>query len=284
MATLNYSEIKTNAILSHGRESEMGNKKICIGTQNYLSLKEALLNTSLPSKLKRQDPTVRITVFPRGMNSAVFKNNPYVDHFQRFPKEVFGDVKTSDLQHHIIQLKEQKLGLKISPEPKPELFISSREKTKILKFLDAKLLPGNEGKPLCILHVWKSNHPALAPVEFWDTLVSKWNSQFRFWQVGIENDSAIQGCEYYFFQKKSPASARLLFALIQQSQAFVGIDSSPMHIARAFAVPSLIFLNPLAQASEERYHYHTALHHYGQIARGMEKANEFFTSVLKRKD
>src|SRR5262249_34084938 len=73
-------------------------------------------------------------------------------------------------------------------------------------------------------------------------LIARWDTRFRFWQVGTEGEGAVQGCEYYFQLPEWRRSARRLFALMTHAQMFIGADSHAMHVARAFDVPSLILL------------------------------------------
>jgi hypothetical protein len=63
--------------------------------------------------------------------------------------------------------------------------------------------------------------------------------------VGLIGHPAIVGCEYYLLTHRSPREARLLFSILSGAQKFIGVDSGPMHIARAFDIPSLIFLTHL---------------------------------------
>lgn len=250
MTTLEFQNAKNLFTSSQGTWTDV--QSICIGTQNHQSLSQALRLTSLPSQLRALSPSLKIYVYPRGMNSVVFKGNPHVHGVRRLPREILGE---GQLKSH----PEQGLS-------KPEIYLSPSESFKIRKFLKEKTLPANTGKPLCILHAWKPHTPNVRDVDYWDSVVSRWSHRFRFWQVGLKNDSAIQGCEYYFLPRRSSSNARSLFALMGEAQAFVGIDASPFLVSRAFEIPSLTVPAPGVL-----------------IDSGLKRMDEFFESILKLK-
>lgn len=253
-----------------------GVKKICVGTQNG-SLSEALFLTTLPARLKAKYPGLQIHTYRGGFNSVVFKGNPYVDGVKLFPKEIFGDGITRG-EKHVIQIKEGFFGLEESTEPRPELYLTLEENEVCKRFLHDKLLPGNQEKPLCIIHAWSSHSGPVAPVEFWDALIQRWSHRYRFWQIGLENDSAIQGCEYYFLPRPTRANARKLFALMSHAEAFVGVDASPMHIASAFKIPSLILFNEIPEELGYR-HYLYPQNHFAKADNNLNKFDDFFRKI-----
>jgi ADP-heptose:LPS heptosyltransferase len=215
-------------------------RSICIATKSR-ALGDALALTTLPRKLRELHPGLRISTYPRAFNPVVFKNNPHVSGAAYLPTAVYGDDANWG-EGQLIQLKERFFALPISPVPRPELHLSERERLGAQKFLTEKRLPGSEEMPLCILHPWGSTQNNVAPVEFWDELVSRFRSRIRFWQVGVLGHGAVQGCEYYFLLPSAPRHARKLFALMNEADLFLGVDSGPMHVARAFEVPSLVLL------------------------------------------
>jgi ADP-heptose:LPS heptosyltransferase len=209
-------------------------KSICLGTKSR-ALGDALALSTLPEKLKSRNPSLRIYTFPRGLNQIVFEANPFVEGVLRAPQTVFGD--DCNLGNgQLITLKENYFELPLTCPPAPQIFLHSREKSW------AKQAVG-PGKPLCLIHPWGGTQTKVAPVDFWDEIVKRGSERFRFRQIGLENHSAVQGCEYYHLLPPNPANTRALFALMSQAQAFIGVDSGPMHAARAFAVPSLILLS-----------------------------------------
>lgn len=142
----------------------------------------------------------------------------------------------------------------------------------IQKFLADHTWNENQGRPLCLLQPWdktRTTHFKLAPVEFWDAIVARWRDQFRFWQVGFENDSAVQGCEYYFLGKPGKRrDERRLVALTQQAQAFLGIDAEAMVIAQAFQVPShILTISALRDSAPEAT---------------IQKVDAFFETLLRK--
>jgi hypothetical protein len=218
-----------------------GLREICIGTKSR-NLGDALALTTLPAKLRARFPDLVVKTYPRAFNPIVFRGNPHVAGVSRLPDAVHGD-DTNWGEGQLIQLKERYFGLPVSDRPRPELHLSAAETAWAKRLLADKLLPGNQDKPVCILHPWGATNSKIAPVEFWDALVARWNGEIRFWQVGIEGHGAVQGCEYYLFLPSGRGRARDLFALSSEADLFVGVDSGPMHVARAFDLPSLVIVN-----------------------------------------
>lgn len=212
-------------------------KTLCIGTKNR-TLGDALLLTSLPEKLKAAYPHLRIYTYPRGLNPLVFRGNPSVEGIQRAPRALYGDDCMAGSGHHI-QLKESFFGLPLSQPPRPRIYLSASERER------ARALVGS-GKPLCVIHPWGHTWNAAAsrnfwePLKFWEPLIQEWRHRVRFWQLGLEGHEKIPGCERVCFSGRHPSAVRELFALISCADAFIGVDSGPMHIARAFDVPSAV--------------------------------------------
>lgn len=214
--------------------------EICIATKSR-HLGDALSLTSLPKKLKAKFPNLEIRTYPRGYNPIVFLNNPNIAKISYLPDQVFGDDANWGYGQ-LIQLKEQFFDLSISENPKPEIYLSESEIQWAKNFIAARTQTKNLEKPICILHPWGKTHSKVTDVEFWDDLVQRNKSLFRFWQVGLIGHGAIQGCEYYHLTTPNRRHARGLFALMSEANAFMGVDSGPMHVARAFEIPSLILV------------------------------------------
>jgi hypothetical protein len=207
-------------------------RSICIGTKSR-NLGDALLLTSLARALKTKDPHLKIFTFGRAFNPVVFYSNPYIEKVQCFPNTVFGDDCNWGSGHTIAQ-KEAFFNLTLSPEPSPELFMTQNE----MQWTNSVLAE----KPLCLLHcsgvTWKN----LLPNALWENIIRAWKNHYHFVQVGMTQDIKIDGAQALLL----PAdrwNARRLFALMKRTAVFLGIDSGPMHVARAFAVPSLIFIS-----------------------------------------
>jgi hypothetical protein len=110
------------------------------------------------------------------------------------------------------------------------------------RFLADHLLPGNEGKPLCLVHPWNSPAPWALPVAAWDEWIARWNTKLRFWQLGRTYDSAVQGCEYY--ELGNPRSRRhsvRMLSLMSRAVAFVGVPCDAMSMALELGLPTLDF-------------------------------------------
>ena len=194
--------------------------------------------STLPRKLKAKYPHLKIYTYPRAFNPLVFCGNPAVEGIDRLPDQLFGDDCNSGYGH-LIRLKEQYFGLETSNPPRPEIYLSAGEVAGMRSFVERHRW---SDRPLCLIHAWGQTRKADAKRDFWIDLIRKNSHRFRFWQVGLLDQSPLPGCEYYFFTSRRPDAARKLFALISQAHAFIGVDSGPMHIARAFGVPSAIVI------------------------------------------
>jgi hypothetical protein len=178
---------------------------------------------------------VQVYAYPRGFNPVVFCGNPHVSGVRYLPRKVFGD----DInwgEGHLIQLKERFFELPISEKPKPEIHLLGSEK-RWAKRLAAS---GGESHPICVIHPWGHTVKSVATRHFWGTLVQRWSHSYRFWQVGIRGHERVPGCEKHLLLPRGYRHARKLFAAMSQANLFLGINSGPMHVARAFDITSLI--------------------------------------------
>lgn len=221
--------------------------EICIGTKSR-NLGDALILTRLPEVLKKRYPKLRIYTFPRAFNPVVFYGNPHVAGIRYLPKRVFGDDCSWEMGH-LIQQKERFFGLSVDSdsEVRPQLFLQDSETARARKFLEREFknikTEGEAEKPLCVLHPSGATWKNLLPQEFWSSIIQRWSHRYHFLSLGMRGDVPIPGSTALFFSKKRPWEARRLFAVLSQAQLFVGIDSGPMHAARAFQIPSLIFVS-----------------------------------------
>lgn len=211
-------------------------KLICLGTKNR-TLGDALILSSLPRKLKQAYPDLVIQTYHRGFNPVIFSNNPFVTGVSLLPRELFGDDCCWGSGHHI-QLKEQFFGLEVSSDPKPEIFLSPNE----IHWAEKELGTDRNPKPIAIIHINGHTHHGFLSADAWIKVVQRWKDKIRFWQIGAPGHQQIPGCEGYFFSVASFWTARKLFALFSKSSLFLGIDSGPMHVARAFDIPSMILV------------------------------------------
>lgn len=212
--------------------------EVCLGTKSR-NLGDALALTTLPARLKRRYPGLRVTVHARGFNPVVFLGNPAVDGLRQAPPAVFGD-DGNEGTGALIERKERWFGVDAGAEPRPEIHLLESERRAARRLLAEKTETADRRKPLVLLHPWGRTNAHVMPVEDWDALVHEHRGRFRFWQIGLHGHSAVQGCEYYLFSEPGRWHARRLFAVIAHAARFVGVDSGPMHVARAFHVPSLV--------------------------------------------
>jgi len=219
---------------------------LCIATKSR-ALGDALVLTRLPSQIHARYPGIRITTYPRGFNPYVFKGNPDVRGVSYLPDRVYGDDANLG-SGQLVTLKARFFGVEgvtgngSALDEAPMLFLTQSEREWARSFSEEKRLPGNSQKPLLLLHPVGSTRDHVAPIERWDSLVFELSRNFRVWQLGTEGQAAVKGCEYYFLEKPRASGIRRLFALMSQAKAFVGVDSGPMHVARAFSIPSVVWV------------------------------------------
>ena len=60
-------------------------ESICVGSKTR-TIGDALMLSSLPRKLKKRYPSLKILTYPRGFNPVVFWNNPFVDGITFTPR------------------------------------------------------------------------------------------------------------------------------------------------------------------------------------------------------
>lgn len=206
---------------------------VCIATKSR-NLGDALILTSLPRRLAAQYPELRIDTALRAFNPVVFLGNPWVRRPLYLPARIYGD--DANLGHgHQIELKERFFGLLPEASPKPEIYLLPHEQAWALRERRTA-----DDRPIALIHCWgHTRKKTLAPTA-WQKIVAGLQPEASIWQLGLEGQPPIAGCDRYFFLPPQPAFARKLFAIASQAQAFIGVDSGPMHVARAFELPSLI--------------------------------------------
>jgi ADP-heptose:LPS heptosyltransferase len=214
---------------------------ICIGSKTR-TIGDPLLLSTLPRKLKALYPKLKIYTYPRGFNSVVFYGNPYVDGVQWLPDTVYGDDCNLGTGH-LIQRKERFFHVPVSENVRPEIYLLPQEERWIDRLFHQTPTHRADHLPLCILHPWGKTRSSVLSQEVWERIVRENQGRVRFWQVGIEGQTRIAGCERHLLLPKDYSHARKLFAAMSRAQFFIGVDSGPMHVARAFALPSLILTN-----------------------------------------
>jgi hypothetical protein len=214
---------------------------ICIATKSR-NMGDAMALTTLPKKLKAQFPELEIYTYPRAFNPIVFKYNPHISGVSYLPDAVYGDDANWGWGQ-LIQLKESFFELPISSPPRPELYLDNSEKRWAEHLLATHRTQKNHSKPLCLIHPWGATRNQVASLEFWNSFVTRWNHAYCFWQVGLESHARIPACAFHLLLPRAAKYARKLFALMSRAKAFIGVDSGPMHVAKAFDVPSLILVD-----------------------------------------
>lgn len=230
-----------------------GIEEICIGTKTR-TIGDALILTTLPGKLKARFPKLRIFTFPRGFNPIVFQGNPAIQGILRAPRALYGDDCNLGSGHHI-QVKESFFNVPTSEPPRPQIFLSPQEQQWAQDYFKSNTK--NSKAPLCIIHPWGHTWTTVASKTFWVPFIHQWKDKIRFWQVGLANHEKIPGCEHYFFHGGKPDVARKLFAVLPRAQFFIGVNSGPMHVAKAFNIPSFILTQQgsIKSIFENRHHY-----------------------------
>ena len=196
---------------------------------------ESLYHSSLPARIKRSNPQIKIDVFDRGKSGAlaraIFEGNPHVDRRVMFGRP--GVPQITGLPR-----------INSAPETKDRcsIYLSDTETHVMRKFIALKTLPENRGKPLCVIDPWGLSEPSVPhnsrTVEMWAEVIRKNKDRFRFWQVGWLGQGAVQGCEYYYFIERGQYfKLRQHFTLINLSQALVGNQRGYADVARGFDIP-----------------------------------------------
>jgi hypothetical protein len=220
------------------------NAELCLGTKSR-NLGDALILTPLFKKLPETYPELKLSGFIRAFNPVVLKNQPAVTRIERGPSQLFGDDINLGSGHMI----EQKFNWFQLPytqdEVKPLIFLSLEERAQAQETLN-QLFPENL-EPLWILHPWGKTWNSLLSKETWETWVAAIPKTHRILQIGMPGEKRILGAKFYELNPTTHQSARELFALMEQAQRFIGVDSGPMHVASAFSVKALILVQTAAE-------------------------------------
>ena len=99
--------------------------------------------------------------------------------------------------------------------------------------------------PLLILHPFGRTRDSVLSPTMWEAMLPELRKKFRICQIGIQGHPKLSGCDFHFFTGLARGCARELFAIIAEGQNFVGVDSGPMHIARAFGLKSVVLIGHL---------------------------------------
>jgi hypothetical protein len=210
---------------------------LCLGTKSR-TIGDALMLTTLPAKIRAKHPSIEIYSYPRGFNPVVMFGNPHVKGIRYMPRKVYGD----DINWgggHLIQLKERFFELEIGDRPRPELHLLEREKRWAERYLKV-FAKGARALPVCVIHPWGQTVRSVATINFWTSLVRRWSHSYSFIQVGVAGHDSVPGCERHLLTPRAYRHARKVFALMSRAQLFIGVNSGPMHVARAFDIPSIV--------------------------------------------
>ncbi len=232
---------------------------IVIGTKNR-TLGDALILSSLPARLTKAYPQLHIRAFVRGHSPWVFLNNPAIDGLSRAPRTLYGD-DCNWGEGHLIQQKERWFHLEPSITVKPEIFLSDTELRTARAEFETQ---GPSAKPIVVLHAAGGTHQGGGlSHEQWNRLCTVLQPYVRIWQLAQRNDQVkIPAAERAWIFEAGGLELRRMFAGVSQVQGFIGVDSGPMHVARAFEIPSLILSRrndvtaDLARADREPYFLH----------------------------
>jgi ADP-heptose:LPS heptosyltransferase len=214
--------------------------RICLGSKTR-TIGDAMMLSTLPEKIKEAHPHIKISIYPRGFNPVVFWNNPFVDGIDYVPGRLYGD-DCSEGKGHIIQLKERYFELPVSEDPAPKLYLTEQEKEWARNFISSRSSTERSKLPLLIVHPFGHTWGKVMSKELWEKCVESWKATHRVWQIGIEGHPMIEGCDFHFLTPKKRSFARQLFSVMSHSQAFIGVNSGPMHIAKAFGLRSLVLI------------------------------------------
>lgn len=211
-------------------------RSITIGSKSR-NLGDTLAITTLPRKLMEKFPHLKVFTYPRAFNPVVFHGNPHVTGIRYLPPQVFGDDCISGTGH-VIHLKERFFDFSLSRPTKPEIYLLPSEKRWADDFL--ALHTSQSDQPLCVIHPFGTTFKSVLDLQFWNKLVKDNSGKCRFLQVGLKGHPFVEGCAAYLHMGKCVRNARKLFALLSNADLFIGVNSGPMHVSRAFDVPSLI--------------------------------------------
>ena len=140
------------------------------------------------------------------------------------------------------------LGIPLT-NSKLEFWINEQDRESSLKWCD--YIHFNSQKPFCIIHIgaswetkrWKASHIA----DFCYLLQTTKNLQILL--TGTQKDIAFEKeilsyAKYHLYSLVGQTSLRELGALIQRCHLFICADSAPLHMAAAFAKPTLALFGP----------------------------------------
>jgi ADP-heptose:LPS heptosyltransferase len=207
-------------------------------------LGDALFLTTAAREIRRRNPSARITI--RTHWPGVFANNPDIasvagirDPFTP-PKGaipiVYEDPWPPISRRHVLEIITGNLGLKGVIEIRPYFYPKAEERR-----LAAEMRPRN-GRPLVVVHPFSG---------FFAARTKQWN--FAHWKKlleilppGIETvrfsdqDEPATPTERTLHRDILGADLRVIAALLESADAFVGQDSGLAHLATALGVPAVV--------------------------------------------
>jgi len=220
-------------------------KSICLGSKTR-TIGDPMMLSTLPEKLKKQYPELKVYIYPRGFNPVVFWNNPFVDGVSFLPPALYGD-DCNEGTGQLIQVKERFFGVPVSESPRPSIYLMSEEIARAQAWLldaqgKANLERHRQELPLLMLHPFGRTRGSVLSEQAWEALLPELQEKFRICQLGIVGHPKLSGCDFHFLTPLARRHARDLFAIVAQGQSFAGVDSGPMHIAQTFGLKSVVVI------------------------------------------
>jgi ADP-heptose:LPS heptosyltransferase len=204
-----------------------------------MALGDVLLATPIAQALAEQGHSVSAS----SKYTDVWQNNPYIVRAhqpQHIEPAYFDRIVNLDLAYelkpnqHIITSYSQTAGVELQ-DLKPQLYANHQD-TLIAKSLRPQ-------QPYVVMHcrndAWPSRN---LPKQFWQTIAS--NINYPTVVVGSGSDLILEDC----LDLRNRLNIQQLKVLIEHAQAFIGVDSAPMHIANTTMTPTIgLFTNALSK-------------------------------------
>jgi ADP-heptose:LPS heptosyltransferase len=204
-----------------------------------MALGDVLLATPIARALVEQGHTVSAS----SRYTDVWANNPYIVRAhqpQHLQADYFDRIINLDLAYelkprqHIISSYSQAADVTVT-DFRPQLYPNHQD-TVIARSLMPQL-------PYVVMHCRNDSWPSRnLPKTFWQTIADSVN--YTVVVVGSGSDLVLEGC----LDLRNKLNIQQLKVIIEHAQAFIGVDSAPMHIANTTMTPTVgLFTNALSQ-------------------------------------
>lgn len=215
---------------------------------------DAILLTPLLKTLKKTSANVEVRVYCIDTDhEQVLRHNPNIDvlrlarfrsapidylryllHNGHFFTPSYGTMRPSlHSRHSASRLMAEMFGVNLTPDSRPEIFLTSEEETRGLRML------AHMNSALVIHTGARSSVNRKWPTERWASLVQLY-PDFTFYQLGVTADDRVPGC----IDLRGKLSLRETFSVIRGAKLFIGTDSSLSHAATALGVPAVVLFGP----------------------------------------